>query len=47
MCKGLPEQLKSTPFTNNLQYKISQKWYSLCALFFFTEENTFHGIKHD
>ena len=40
MCKGICERIKSTSFTNNLRYKIGQKWCSLCALFFFTEENT-------
>ncbi len=40
ICRGLCERLKSTSFSNNLRYKIGQKWCSLCALFFFTEENT-------
>lgn len=39
MCRGLCERLKAASFTNNLRYKIGQKWCSLCALFFFTEEN--------
>ena len=37
VCKGLCERQKSISFTNNLRYKIGQKW---CALFLFTEENT-------
>ena len=40
MCRELCKRLKSTAFTNNLRYKIGQKWCSLCVLFFFTEENT-------
>ena len=40
VCKGLCERQKSISFTNNLRYKIGQKWCSLCALFLFTEENT-------
>ena len=39
-CKGLCERQKPIPFTNNLRYKIGQKWCSLCALFLLTEENT-------
>lgn len=39
MCRGICERLKQASFTNNLRYKIGQKWCSLCALFFFTEEN--------
>ena len=40
MCRGLCDRLKSTSFTNNLRYKIGQKWCSLCALFLQTKENT-------
>jgi len=40
VCKGLCERQKSLSFTNNLRYKIGQKWCSLCAFFLFTEENT-------
>jgi len=40
VCKGLCERQKSLSFTNNLRYKIGQKWGSLDALFLFTEENT-------
>ena len=47
MCRGLCERLKSTSFTNNLRYKIGQKWCSLCALFFFTEEIHVPAVKPD
>ena len=40
MCRGLCERLRPTSPTNNLRYKVGQKWCSLCALFFFTEENS-------
>lgn len=40
MCRGLCERVKTTSFTNNLRYKIGQKWRSLCALFLFTEEHS-------
>ena len=37
-CKGVCIRLKSNSFAGNLRYKIGQKWCSLCALFFHTEE---------
>lgn len=37
---GLCNKFKSTSFTNNLRYKIGQKWCSLCSLFFLTQEIT-------
>jgi hypothetical protein len=39
-CKVACERQKSVSFTNNLRYKIGQKWCSWCALFLLTEENT-------
>jgi len=47
VCKGLCERQKSFSFTNNLRYKIGQKWCSLCALFLFTEEMHVHVVKQD
>ncbi|RNJ77852.1 MAG: hypothetical protein EB829_02825 [Nitrosopumilus sp. H8] len=38
VCRGLCERIKPAALTSNLRYKIGQKWCSLCALFFFTEE---------
>ncbi|HSG82997.1 MAG TPA: hypothetical protein VLA08_00375 [Nitrosopumilus sp.] len=38
--KGLSERQKLVSFTNNLRYKIGQKWCSLCGLFLLIEENT-------
>jgi len=40
ICKGICHRLKADSFTNNLRYKIGQKWCSLCALFFATEEHS-------
>ncbi len=37
-CKGLCVRFKRESFSSNLKYKIGQKWCSLCALFFFTNE---------
>ena len=37
-CKGLCIRFKPSSFAGNLRYKIGQKWCSLCALFFITEE---------
>lgn len=39
-CNGICHSLKADSFTNKLRYKIGQKWCSLCALFFITEENS-------
>jgi hypothetical protein len=38
--KGLSERQKLVSFTNNLRYKIGQKWCSLWGLFLLIEENT-------
>ncbi|MDH3360864.1 MAG: hypothetical protein OEW86_03875 [Nitrosopumilus sp.] len=40
VCTGLCSRFKPTGFRNNLRYKIGQKWCSLCALFFMTQQNT-------
>ncbi len=40
VCNGSCERQKSISFTNNLRYKIGQKWCSLCALFLLAEDNT-------
>ncbi len=37
-CTGLCERLKPKGLSNNLRYNSGQKWCSLCALFFLTEE---------
>ena len=37
-CKGLCSRLKPKSIVGNLRYKIGQKWCSLCALFFLTDE---------
>ena len=37
-CNGLCERLKPKGISNNLRYLSGQKWCSLCALFFNTEE---------
>ena len=37
-CNGLCVRFKKKSFTGNIRYKIGQKWCSLCALFFHTEE---------
>ncbi len=39
-CNGICHRLKADSFTNKLRYKIGQKWCSLYALFFITEENS-------
>lgn len=39
MCRGLCGRFKSATISNNLRYKIGQKWCSLCTLFFKTDEN--------
>ncbi|KAF6244074.1 hypothetical protein C6988_00360 [Nitrosopumilus sp. b1] len=38
-CKGLCFRFKESGVVGKLRYKIGQKWCSLCALFFFTQEH--------
>lgn len=38
-CIGLCDRLKSTSIRNGLRYLTGQKRCSLCASFFYTEEN--------
>jgi len=40
MCKGLCERLKSISVKNNLRYSTGQKRCSLCAHYFYTEDNS-------
>ncbi|HUT05306.1 MAG TPA: hypothetical protein VMW74_01270 [Nitrosopumilaceae archaeon] len=37
-CTGFCERLKPQGMSNSLRYNAGQKWCSLCALFFHTEE---------
>ena len=37
-CRGLCSRFSPGSLAGNLRYKIGQKWCSLCALFFMTEE---------
>ncbi len=38
VCRGLCFRFKLESVSSNLKYKMGQKWCSLCALFFFTNE---------